>query len=88
MREVREETSLRIQVCEKLGIFIHSYTRFRVKLHVFMCKREAGRLTNPEARWVTLEELESLPMPSANRRIVRKLEEHLDTETRGRGDAG
>jgi adenine-specific DNA glycosylase len=88
VREVREETGLRIQVCEKLGVFTHTYTRFRVKLHVFVCRRKTGRLTNHEARWVTLEELEALPMPSANRRIVGKLEEHLDTETRGRGDTG
>ena len=82
VREVREETGLRIQVCEKLGIFSHSYTRFRVKLHVFLCKRKAGRLTNTEAKWVTLEELETLPMPSANRRIVRALEERLETGKR------
>ena len=88
IREVREETGLRVQVCEKLGLFTHTYTRFRVKLHVFICKRKAGTLTNLEARWVTLEELEALPMPSANRRIVRALEEHFDTETRGNGDAG
>ena len=87
IREVREETGLRIQVCEKLGVFTHTYTRFRVKLHVFICKRKAGKLTNSEARWVTLEELEALPMPSANRRIVGALEKHLDTETRGHGDA-
>ncbi|MDF1536369.1 MAG: A/G-specific adenine glycosylase [bacterium] len=77
VREVREETGLRVQVCEKLGIFTHTYTRFRVKLHVFICKREAGTVTNPEARWVTLEELEALPMPGVNRRIVRKFEERL-----------
>lgn len=82
VREVREETGLRTQVCEKLGIFNHSYTRFRVRLHVFTCKRTGGRLTNPEARWVTLEDLEDLPMPSANRRIVRALEEYLETEKR------
>ena len=82
VREVYEETGLGIQAHEKLGIFNHSYTRFRVKLHVFNCKRIGGRLTNPEARWVTLEELEDLPMPSANRRIVRALEERLETEKR------
>ena len=80
MREVREETGLRIRVCEKMGVFHHSYTRFRVRLHVYLCKRRAGRVTNPVAKWVTLEELERLPMPSANRRIVKKLEEHLNAE--------
>jgi len=90
VREVREETGLRVQVCEKLGVFTHSYTRFRVRLHVFMCKRKAGRLTNPEARWVDLTDLEALPMPSANRRIVRALEEYLEEGKRrvGEGEHG
>jgi A/G-specific adenine glycosylase len=82
VREVREETGLKIQVLEKLGVFNHSYTRFRVKLHVFLCKKIGGKMNHPEGRWVTLEELENLPMPSANRRIVKALEKHLDAETR------
>jgi hypothetical protein len=52
-----------------------------VKLHVFICKRKAGTVHNPTARWVTLEELEGLAMPSVNRRIVKKLEELLKTES-------
>jgi len=80
VREVREETGLRVQVCEKLGVFNHAYTRFRVKLHVFICKRKAGTVHNPTARWVTLEEVEGLAMPSVNRRIVKRLEEHLNAE--------
>jgi A/G-specific adenine glycosylase len=80
IREVREETGLRVQVCEKLGVFNHAYTRFRVKLHVFICKRKAGDVHNPAARWVTLHELEGLAMPSVNRRIVKKFEEHLNAD--------
>lgn len=81
VREVCEETGLRIQVREKLGVFNHNYTQFRVKLHVFLCKRRSGTLDNTTAKWVTLEELEGLPMPSVNRRIVRTLEKHLNAET-------
>ena len=80
VREVREETGLKVQVCEKIGVFNHAYTRFRVKLHVFICRRKAGTVHNPSARWVTLEELEGLAMPSVNRRIVKKLEEQLKAE--------
>ena len=78
VREVREETGLKIQVTDKLGVFNHAYTRYRVKLHVFVCKRKAGKLHNASARWATLEELEGLAMPSVNRRIVKKLEERLN----------
>ena len=89
VREVREETGLRIQVCEKLGVFTHSYTRFRVKLHVFICKRKGGTVHNPTAKWVTPKELEGLAMPSVNRRIVKELEERLNAveaeERRGKG---
>ena len=78
MREVREETGLNIRILEKLGVFTHAYTRFRVRLHVFICEKTGGKVTRPEATWVTLEELEGLPMPSANRRIVRAMEKWLD----------
>jgi A/G-specific adenine glycosylase len=81
VREIREETGLNIQVREKLGVFNHSYTRFRVKLHVYICKKKSGTVHNPTARWVTLEELEGLAMPSVNRRIVKKLEERLERES-------
>ncbi|UCG38807.1 MAG: A/G-specific adenine glycosylase [bacterium] len=80
VREVREETGLKIQGLEKLGVFNHAYTRFRVTLHVFLCKRKAGRVTNPSAKWVAREELEGLAMPSVNRKIVKRLEEHLTAE--------
>ena len=81
VREVREETGLSIQVCEKLGVFNHSYTRFKVKLHVFICKRRGGTVHNPTAKWVTPKELEGLAMPSVNRKIVKKLEEYLDDDS-------
>ena len=88
VREIKEETGLRVQVCEKLGVFTHAYTKFRVKLHVFICKRKAGTVHNPTAKWVTLEELEELAMPSVNRRIVRALEKRLETGKRGGGETG
>lgn len=77
VREVSEETGLNIRILEKLGVFTHSYTRFRVTLHVFICQKTGGKLRRPDAKWVTLPELEELPMPSANRRIVRALEKWL-----------
>lgn len=80
IREVREETGLSVQIVEKLGVFTHAYTKFRVKLHVFICKSKAGTVHNPTAKWVTLEELEGLAMPSVNRRIVKKLESYLTAE--------
>ena len=88
VREVREETGLRVQVCGKLGVFTHAYTKFRVKLHVFICKRKAGTVHNATAKWVTLDELEGLAMPSVNRRIVRALEKRLETGKRGGGETG
>jgi A/G-specific adenine glycosylase len=80
VREVCEETGLRIQVREKLGVFNHNYTQFRVKLHAFLCQCKSRAVNNPAARWVTLEELDRLPMPSVNRRIVRALEKHIREE--------
>ena len=75
-REIREELGVALHVNEKLMTLKHSYTQFRVTLHVFLCKIRSGRLSPTQCeewKWVTAEELDQYPFPAANIKIVKKL---------------
>ena len=51
LREIREELGVRIEVGAKILTIKHSYTKFRVTLHVFLC---------------TCQKAESRPLPANN----------------------
>ena len=81
-REIREETGFAIDIGPYLGRIPHRYSHFSVELHTFHCflkKGRGGRLALRSRSlaggrgWVTLEEIESLAMPRANRKIVEGL---------------
>ncbi|QPJ63944.1 MAG: A/G-specific adenine glycosylase [Candidatus Nitrohelix vancouverensis] len=76
VRETREELGLEIQLKEKWMTIRHSYTQFRVTLHVFEAKAQGGRIRATQCeqwKWVRPEELESYPFPAANVKIVNRL---------------
>ena len=78
-REIREELGVALHVDEKLMTLQHSYTQFRVTLHVFLCKIRSGKLTPiqcEEWKWVKLKELGAYPFPAANVKIVKSLMEN------------
>jgi A/G-specific adenine glycosylase len=69
-------TGVRIRVGERLLGLRHQVTRFRIEIDVYACTAEAGRaraIAYDEVRWCDAEELGSLPMPAAQRRIARSL---------------
>jgi len=75
-REIREELGVQISVGEKLGIFKHAYTHFKVTLHAFECGLVKGEPTPIEAselKWADPEDLMSLPMGKIDRQISRLL---------------
>lgn len=75
-REVREETGCTVQVLAPLVTVKHRYSHFRVTLHALTCRYVGGRLRprGTEAlRWVHPDELQKLPMPAANVRILEAL---------------
>jgi A/G-specific adenine glycosylase len=64
--------------------FVHTYTRYREQLHpsVYLPAgtdnlRDAGEPLADNLRWVSMEELEKLPMPSVYRRINKMLVERI-----------
>ena len=75
-REIKEELSIDISVKKKLMVINHSYTRFRVTLHVFHCEKLPGRIRSnacEQWQWVPLKDLKAYPFPAANVKIVESL---------------
>jgi len=76
VREVREETGVRIAVEGPLIVVRHAYSHFRITLHVFTARRISGRaraLRCAAVRWVRPEELEGYAFPTANRKVIAAL---------------
>ena len=71
-REIKEETGFAVKVGPKAALVEHAYSHFTVELHTFHCVHKKG--AGP-GKWVTLEEVEALAMPSANRKILAALRE-------------
>jgi A/G-specific adenine glycosylase len=76
-REVKEELGLDVAVENPFYTLSHAYSHFKITLHAFRCRVEAG---TPEARegqpfrWVGLDELDDYAFPRANRRLIEELE--------------
>lgn len=72
VREIREELGVKIEVGEKLGVFRHAYTHFKVTLHAYFCTLSEGEpraLHASELAWVTAFQLENYPMGKIDRQI-------------------
>jgi A/G-specific adenine glycosylase len=77
VREMREELDVEVKVGELLTIVRHAYTHFRITLHAFHCQLMAGEprcLDCATFRWVTLPELDGLPMSVADRKVAQALQ--------------
>ena len=79
-REIKEELGTDIAILEKVMTIKHTYTQFRVTLHVFNCCLNGGRL-RPSAceqwKWVLPEKLNKYPFPAANVKIVKYLADEI-----------
>jgi len=75
-REIREELGISVSIAKKLMTIRHSYTQFRVTLHVFWCPWQSGRIRATQCeqwKWVRYEDLNDYTFPAANARIVNTL---------------
>jgi A/G-specific adenine glycosylase len=75
-REIREELGIEIEVGKSLITVDHTYSHFRVSLHVYHCRHLEGDpqpLECEQVRWVRLEELDGFPFPKANVKIIEAL---------------
>jgi A/G-specific adenine glycosylase len=75
-RSVREELGIRIRVKKRVLSVRHAYTHFRITLHAFHCRLEAGR---PQAlrclrwRWAPRSDLNLFAFSKADREIIAAL---------------
>ncbi len=78
VREFKEETEFDIELVEKIKIIKHSYTRYRVVLHCFLCSliscREIPVLHEAQRyEWVVPAALNEFAFPSPHRQLIRFL---------------
>lgn len=79
VREIREELGVQIKIKEKIMTIKHSYTRFRVTLHVFTCALPSGRIRATSCdqwKWASPLEIGEFPFPAANVKILNYLEKN------------
>lgn len=62
---------LKVQRKEALGVVQHTYTHFKVTVHVFRCRM--SELKNRHLKWISLSDLGKYPMGKVDRGIVLKL---------------
>jgi A/G-specific adenine glycosylase len=77
-REMREELDIGVAVGKRVTVVQHTYSHFRLTLHAFYCRLVSGEpqcLECAAFQWVTLTELDGLPMSVADRKIARTLQE-------------
>jgi len=74
-RELREEVGYRGPVGGEIARIRHAYSMFKVDLHAFEVAwpRGSPRPRAAEWRWATVEDLDALAFPAANRRLLGML---------------
>jgi A/G-specific adenine glycosylase len=76
VREIQEELGIEIAVLEHFMTIEHAYTHFKVTLSVHHCRHLSGNpqpIECDEVKWVSLDELDQYPFPTANQKIIEAL---------------
>ncbi len=74
-RECMEELAVKVEVGKEIATIRHAYTHFKILLTAFHCTITSGTLTSElPFRWVTMEDITSLPFPKANHKIFPALQ--------------
>lgn len=75
-RECREELDLEIENERIIDSVIHEYPEKTIRLTLIECTPKVGSLPRPnehqDIRWVTREEMDSMPFAPADRDLIRK----------------
>jgi 8-oxo-dGTP diphosphatase len=74
-REIAEELNTGVVVHQEIFVVTHAYPDRVVELHFFECGLTGtpAAMLGQEMRWVSREELRSLPFPPADEELIRKL---------------
>lgn len=78
VRELKEELSIDVEVesLVPLTFVTHQYNHFRLLMLLYHCPRWTGEAhghEGQEIRWVSLAEMDALPMPPADKPLVEFL---------------
>jgi 8-oxo-dGTP diphosphatase len=81
-RELGEELGIEIApaAAAPLAFASHAYANFHVLLLLYLCRRWRGDVTACEGQslaWVQPQQVESYPMPEADKPLVAALRDHL-----------
>ena len=61
VRELQEETDFEVQAEDFLGTITHSYTRYKIALHCYLCRLDVSALKDLD---VMKESLDAFPVPN------------------------
>lgn len=76
IREIREELEADIQIDKLLTIISFDYPDFHLTLHCFLCTLLSDQITlveHSDAKWLSKEDLDSVPWLPANAACLEKL---------------
>ncbi len=80
-REIQEELGITIEVGDRIAVVPHTYTHFRITLHAYHARYRAGEpraIGCADWRWMRLDELDALPFPIPDRKIIAALRAACD----------
>lgn len=76
VRELKEELGVEAKIIEPFMKLKHAYSHFKITLHAFICRIVDGDpqpKTSQQICWISIDELDQVPFPKANRRLTDKL---------------
>ena len=76
-REIREELKADVQVGDRLGVFTHAYSHFKITLHAYLCTYHGHPpqlVEHTDLRWVQPLDLDAFPMGKIDRQISKRLQ--------------
>jgi A/G-specific adenine glycosylase len=76
--ELLEKFGMNVHIVRKVAVIRHAYTKFRVRLHAYICEllapgQKTVLRTAVEGQWVSMGELDNFAFSSANRRLIKIL---------------
>ena len=84
-REIREELATEIEVDELLTTVEYDYPKFQLTMHCYFCTISSGDLSlleHEDARWLALDELNSVKWLPADIDVIEKLSTLKSATTR------
>ena len=77
-RECREELGVTVDIGHEIVTIRHAYTHFKIVLTAYLCRIERGTVnTKLPTKWITVDEIESLPFPKANHKLFPSIRQCL-----------